>query len=661
MKPYGFIKVVIVCTLLCSITPLYAVTPWLHVDGNDIKDPAGNVVVLRGLDTIDIGSVELGRGGVINLIDRVTNKNNTEGNSPGWYPRVIRLAVYPKDETATSGPWYFEADHDHYYNDLLRPIVDHCKEKDLYAIIDWHYVGRNTYDVNSQTKTFWEYIAPRFANDSHVIFELLNEPNNTSGGSETANWLTLMPYMQTWINLVRTYAPDNLILVGGPSWSQQIGPAADYPLDGNNIVMVAHIYPGHWLLWGQEYFKNQVLQALTVYPVFATEWGFWGTSEDLLNGTITNYGQPLMDFYEGLKISHSAWVTDYVWSPPMFTSSWALRVGEAEMGGFTKDMLYEKRNDDQPSEGDNIPPTVSITSPLNGDIFYPGDDIVIEANASDSDGNVTKVEFYKDFIKSGEDTSAPYSYTWSDVPAGQYSLTAKATDNNNETRVSSAVSIGVYIGEATGTILREWWTGILGSAVSVLTSDVNYPTNPNGRGLITRLQGPINWADQYGARIRGYLYPPVDGSYTFWISSAAKSELRLSTDADPCHSVLIASESTAPYPAQHEWEKYPAQRSSPIWLTAGGKYYIEVLHKESISLDHVAVAWEGPGISQQVINGAFLSPWLFNFKEFSGFAAQWQRTDCAKSNAWCSGADRDRDGNVQIDDLVAFADWWLLE
>jgi len=96
-------------------------------------------------------------------------------------------------------------------------------------------------------------------------------------------------------------------------------------------------------------------------------------------------------------------------------------------------------------------------------------------------------------------------------------------------------------------------------------------------------------------------------------------------------------------------------------LTAGGKYYIEVLHKESASLDHVAVAWQGPGITQQVIDGVYLSPYLYNFKDYSIFAPKWQRTDCARSNAWCNGADRDRDGNVGLDDLMSFADWWLLE
>ncbi len=53
------IKVVILCMLLYSITPLYADIPWLHVDGDKIKDPAGNVVVLRGISLIDLGFLSI--------------------------------------------------------------------------------------------------------------------------------------------------------------------------------------------------------------------------------------------------------------------------------------------------------------------------------------------------------------------------------------------------------------------------------------------------------------------------------------------------------------------------------------------------------------------------------------------------------------------------
>lgn len=59
-----------------------------------------------------------------------------------------------------------------------------------------------------------------------------------------------------------------------------------------------------------------------------------------------------------------------------------------------------------------------------------------------------------------------------------------------------------------------------------------------------------------------------------------------------------------------EWNKYSTQQSTTINLVAGQKYYIEVLHKEATGGDNIAVAWQGPGISQQVIAGTYLSPFI---------------------------------------------------
>ena len=342
-------KSIIVCILLRSIMPLYAVTPWLHVDGNKIKDPAGNAVVLRGVSLIDLGFLEGWQGGAVNMIDRLTDETDAQGSSPGWRTKIIRIPIVPPD--ASSGwPHRFEPDDDSFYNDLLRPVVDYCASKDLYAIIDWHYIT-DTWDKVTQTSEFWEYMAPRFANDPHVFFELFNEPIN-GGGSSTDRWVSVRDDMQTWVDIVRTYAPRNLILVGGPQWCQILAPQAANPIDGDNIVYVSHIYPAHWLgIYGNPvWFRNQITTCAAVHPVIMTEWGFTTTSETLLNGTITEYGQPLMDFIEGLGIGNTAWCASHNWGPPMFWSDWTLRCGEGEMGCFTKDWLYDKRNDDQPSQ-----------------------------------------------------------------------------------------------------------------------------------------------------------------------------------------------------------------------------------------------------------------------------------------------------------------------
>ena len=91
----------------------------------------------------------------------------------------------------------------------------------------------------------------------------------------------------------------------------------------------------------------------------------------------------------------------------------------------------------------NAAPTVSITGPTNNATFVATTNITITANANDSDGTIAKVEFFQGTNKLGEDFTSPYSLTWSNVAAGTYTLTAKATDNLGAVTISAAVSFSV--------------------------------------------------------------------------------------------------------------------------------------------------------------------------------------------------------------------------
>jgi chitinase len=91
----------------------------------------------------------------------------------------------------------------------------------------------------------------------------------------------------------------------------------------------------------------------------------------------------------------------------------------------------------------NQPPTVSLTSPANGATFTAPASINLSASAADADGTVSKVEFFQGSTKLGEDATAPYEFAWTNVAAGSYSLTAKATDNAGASTTSAAVSITV--------------------------------------------------------------------------------------------------------------------------------------------------------------------------------------------------------------------------
>ncbi len=91
----------------------------------------------------------------------------------------------------------------------------------------------------------------------------------------------------------------------------------------------------------------------------------------------------------------------------------------------------------------NQVPAVAITSPAVNAPFSAPASIAIAVDASDADGTIQKVEFYSGNTLIGTDTTSPYSMTWSDVPAGSYLLTAKATDNLGAFRVSAPVAVGV--------------------------------------------------------------------------------------------------------------------------------------------------------------------------------------------------------------------------
>ena len=88
-------------------------------------------------------------------------------------------------------------------------------------------------------------------------------------------------------------------------------------------------------------------------------------------------------------------------------------------------------------------PQVSLTVPTNGSTFVAGDNITLAATASDSNGSVTRVDFYQGTSLLGTDTSSPYSIVWNNVAKGSYNLTAKATDNSGLSTTSAVVSITV--------------------------------------------------------------------------------------------------------------------------------------------------------------------------------------------------------------------------
>ena len=338
-----------------------ATLPPLHVSGNQILDSNNREVKLRGFAIPDLEYLAKYRdGGIPAAIDRITT--NTASSS-AFHSRVVRLPVYPEPQGLPIDGWL--ANPDHYFNTYLQPAIQHCISRNVYCIIDWHWItnyvetddSARTASINTATIAFWERIAQTYPNHPNLLFELFNEP------IEPFDWATWKKTAQPWIKIIDQYSPQSLILVGAPHWSRDNSGALDLPFVGENIVYTAHIYPQHTRLRpstpvavGEQEAKWQAWFGDTaeVYPVMITEFG-WdvcdpdlntesGCSNEPIVGTTTSFGTPFRAFVDQSAVAGwTAWVADYCLGPVTFDYDWNVLGGNAHQGKFIRTWLYQKR------------------------------------------------------------------------------------------------------------------------------------------------------------------------------------------------------------------------------------------------------------------------------------------------------------------------------
>ncbi len=142
----------------------------------------------------------------------------------------------------------------------LRAVVERCIERDVYVIIDWHTHGAHLNP--SAAVSFFGEMARDYGSYDNVIFEVYNEPTSVS-------WSTVKSYAETVIPAIRQYS-DNLIVVGCPTWSQDVDACANNPINDSNVAYTLHFYAGthgDYLRQKAEYAMNKG------YALFVTEWG----------------------------------------------------------------------------------------------------------------------------------------------------------------------------------------------------------------------------------------------------------------------------------------------------------------------------------------------------------------------------------------------------
>ncbi len=149
---------------------------------------------------------------------------------------------------------------------------------------------RGDYNTESQKMRDFDQLDGRY-------YEICNEPN----GSVT--WTgDVKPYAQAVIPVIRERAPRSVILVGSPTWSQDIHLAAQSPLEGENLMYTLHFYAG---THGAD-LRRRIDDALAAgLPVFVSE---WGTSRaDGSGGVFLKEAGEWLDFLKERGISWANW------------------------------------------------------------------------------------------------------------------------------------------------------------------------------------------------------------------------------------------------------------------------------------------------------------------------------------------------------------------
>ncbi|WP_227013881.1 fibronectin type III domain-containing protein [Paenibacillus psychroresistens] len=305
-----------------------------------------------------------------------------------------------------------------------------------------------------------------------------------------------------------------------------------------------------------------------------------------------NVGVAGYDIYQGSSLAGSATGTTFVATGLTANTAYSFTVKAKDAAGnisAASSALSVTTNSGADSTAPSTPTGLASPSKTSTTVN-------LTWTASTDNVGVTSYEIYKGGVLHGSAIGAT-SYTVTGLTASTaYSFTVKAKDAaNNLSAASTALSVTTNAAGGTGSITRDYWTGITGDTIA----SIPVGTTPTGTTSLTSLKAPSNFGDNYGTRIRGYIVPSTTGTYTFSVAGDNACELWISTTSSPANKVLVGY--IIDYTPEDNWSTYSYQTSGNISMVAGQSYYIEVLQKESSGGDHLSVGWTGPGIGTRVV------------------------------------------------------------
>lgn len=237
-------------------------SPSLQVIGSDLCDNHGNRFQLKGISTHGL-----------QWFPEFVREDNFRFFRDNWGCNMIRFAMYTEENGYLSSQSQAEK---------LKSIIDsgisHCTALGMYAIIDWHILSDgNPLTHSEDAKCFFHDMSAKYKDNPYVIYEICNEPN--SGTS----WSDIKAYTEQVIPVIRANAPEAIILIGTPTWSQDVDQATANPISSSlnhNVMYTLHFYAATHKDW----LRNKLISSKNSgLPIFISE---FSTCDASGNGAI---------------------------------------------------------------------------------------------------------------------------------------------------------------------------------------------------------------------------------------------------------------------------------------------------------------------------------------------------------------------------------------
>lgn len=249
----------------------------LHVSGTDLMDSRNVKFRLKGVSTHGIA-----------WFPQYVNKEAFRTLRDKFGINTIRLAMYTNKSEG-------------YGTEAVKKVqegVRYATELGMYVIIDWHVLSEgNPNKHKAEAKKFFAKMAKQYAGQDNVIYEICNEPNGA------VTWKKhIKPYAKTIIGTIRKYSKNAVIVVGTPTWSQDVDVVAQSPLRSKNVMYALHFYAATHKEWIQDKLKKAHKKGL---PVMVTEFSICDASGNgALDKASARKWMKLLDKY---NISYTAW------------------------------------------------------------------------------------------------------------------------------------------------------------------------------------------------------------------------------------------------------------------------------------------------------------------------------------------------------------------